>query len=219
MTFDEKEKLVIQFLQGGYPARQEKEISQQISDDPELQQLVEEHSKMISALASLSDVKMPGDLWRRKLRPAVIQQLSGKESEISIIEKIFSLLTAPKFRPALAGIGFVVIMVMSTVMLQNIFFASEPEPYDVALAKIEELREQYSEQLQVLIAEMEIRKELLLPEVQATYDELIIKIDENIAQAERVYAIYSSDEQAVMMLMNAYDDKTKTIQRFMNMTL
>lgn len=84
MPDEKKEKLVQRYLDGKLNIEEKHDFKQQLKSDPELKGLLDSYSMLFSDIKDLSEVKMPADLWKRKLMPAMRQEME-KEDWVKII--------------------------------------------------------------------------------------------------------------------------------------
>lgn len=115
--------------------------------------------------------------------------------------------------------AMVVVTISVTLFFQGQMTNEKLTPAQVALANIEKSRLEYVNQLSVLVKDMDDRKQNYDPEIWKVYERTSAKIDEAIADAERVYSVYSDDQEAIQALFAAYDKKAELIQQFMDMEM
>lgn len=216
MPDEKKEKLVQRYLDGKLNIEEKHDFKQQLKSDPELKGLLDSYSMLFSDIKDLSEVKMPADLWKRKLMPAMRQEM---EKEGLGKNNLVPLFTWKKLRPLVSVAAMVVVTISVTLFFQGQMTNEKLTPAQVALANIEKSRLEYVNQLSVLVKDMDDRKQNYDPEIWKVYERTSAKIDEAIADAERVYSVYSDDQEAIQALFAAYDKKAELIQQFMDMEM
>lgn len=220
MPEDRDDILVQQYLQGDLEPAERDAVRERLRSDQSLRELLEYYTLLGSDLRSLEgeDDRVPADLWKRRIRPAMAaaQRPAGEERRSG---NPFAFLFGPAMRPVLIAASFVVIVVSATLFLQQQVLTEPQQPYARALGRIEELRIQFVSELNVLLAEMDDRKPQMTPEMRTVYETTLTQIDEAIANAERFYAFHSDDQDAIQLLMAAYDHKAEFLQTFVNMEL
>ena len=75
---------------------------------------------------------------------------------------------------------FVVIIFAVTIVLQQQFFSDNSHQVSKTLEKIESLKQQFTAELNVLIGEMDGRKDLMPPQMREKYEETLALIDRAI---------------------------------------
>lgn len=219
MEFEQKEKMIQEYLTGDLSPEERQLMRKQIKSDPEMKELLEEYSLLFSDLKGLEHSSFPKDLWKRKIRPALEEHIERKETFWTRIGDFFSGFVSESMRPAIIAISFVIVIFAVTVVLQQQFFTDNSVQVSKSLEKIETLKQQFSAELNVLINEMEGRKELMPDTMREDYERTLAEIDEAIKAAERKYAIYSDDPEAIEQLMQAYNSKTEFLKTYLNFDL
>jgi hypothetical protein len=219
MIDEQREKLIQRYLDGELDGSERQEFREQLKNDSELQQLLQEYSLLSQDLKSLDDARLPKSFWRERLKPAMQAELGvDTRSFIERLSELFNM-RPESLRSAALGFVFVVLIIGTTVVLQNSFVKPGNEPYREAFARIESLRQEFLGELRVLSKEMDIRKEKLVPEVLAAYQQGLDEINKAIETAERYYAMNSDEQDAITRLMAAYDQKTNFLQQFLSLNI
>jgi hypothetical protein len=219
MTSHEKDLLVQRYIAGDLDRQERHQFREQLAHDAELKELLEHYSLLVGDLQDLSDAQMPADLWKRRIKPALQEHLDTEETFWTKVRSFFHGFIPKSLKPAFAVAGFIAAVVVITLVLQQQFLSEQVQPYARALDRIESLRAEFTAELDVLMNEMEGRKDRMTPQIRTMFDETMAKVDEAIEQAERIYAIYSDDEDAIGQLLAAYENKAKLLKQFINMDL
>ena len=216
MPEEQKEKLIQRYLDGKLSLEEKHDFKQQLKADPELKELLDSYSMLLSDMKDLDHPQMPVDLWKRKIKPALIEELQSQGKAPANVVSIFNW---KKLRSVMAVAALLIITFGVTIILQSQMTGEKLSPAQIALANIEKNRLEYVAQLDILEQEMESKKLNFDPMIWQIYDESMTKINEAIADAERVYSVYSDDQDAIRVLFTAYDNKAEVIQKFMDMEM
>lgn len=217
MTEDRDDVLIQRYLQDDLDPAEREAVRTRLRSEPALRELLEFYTLLSGDLRDLQDhdEKMPPDLWRRHIRPALA---AAQKPDAAKPFNLFEFLFGPAMRPVLVAASFLIIVVSATLFMQQAL--REPEkPYANALKRIEELRAQFVHELDVLLVKMDDRKPQMTEEMRTVYENTLTQIDEAIANAERFYAFHSDDQDAIQLLMTAYDHKAEFLNTFVKMEL
>lgn len=217
MPDERKEKLVQSYLDGKLTLEEKHNFKQELKTDPELKSLLDSYSMLFSDVKDLAEVTMPADLWKRKIKPAVLEEMQKDVSDKPA--PVISLFSWKRMGSIIAVAAMLVITVGVTLILQNQMTGEKLSPAQIALANIEKSRLEYVSQLAVLEQDMANRKSNYNPAIWEIYENTMSKMNEAIADAERVYSVYSDDQDAIRILFAAYDNKAEVIQKFMDMEM
>lgn len=216
MNDKSKEILVQRYIQGDMPPDERAAFKERLKEDPELRALMEHYNLLVSDLQDLGLPRVPADLWQRRIRPTVEANLRREDTFWTRLRAFFHGFIPKAARPALAMLSFVVVIFAVTIFLQQQMFSIENEPYARALAQIEKIRKDYNSVLTVLLQETNNHTSGMSPELRQAYADGLQKVDDAIADAERIYSLYANDEDAIEGLIAAYDKKSEFLRNWLN---
>ncbi len=213
---DYKDEILIQqYLLGDLEGPEREAFERRLRSEEELVRLLESYTTLSNGLQSLDDPEPPPDLWARRIRPAIAEQLHGTTGRPGSVLSFLGTLRSLFLQPAVVVTAFVVVILGITLLLQQQFISPRQEDnYERAMSNIQKLRDQFLAELDTLAMEMERRKPMLSPELRKVYDQTLKDIDESIAKAERFYFAYPDNSDAVQFLFAAYEKKVEFIEQF-----
>lgn len=216
MSKETKEILIQRYMQGDMPPDERAAFREQLQDDPELRALLEQYSLLLHDLQDLGLPRMPADLWQRKIKPAVEANIERPETFWTRMRRFFHGFIPKAARPAIAAIAFVAVIVAVTFFMQQQISTIYEEPYARELAQIEKIRNDYAAVLSTLQRDANDHVKQMSPDLREAYAASLKKMDDAIADAERLYSIYSDDEDAINGLITAYDNKSEFLRNWLN---
>ena len=213
---DQRDEILIQrYLLGELEGSEREDFERRLESEEALACLLDAYRSLCDGLHLLEDPEPPADLWARRIRPAIAEQLDIAGERPNAGFSFLEALRLQFLKPAVVVAAFVVVIVGITLLLQyQIVSPVQEDRYEKAISNIQKLRDQFLAELDTLTFEMEKRKPMLSSELRKVYDQTLKDIDESIAKAERFYFAYPNDSDAVQFLFAAYEKKVEFIEQF-----
>ncbi|HUX08592.1 MAG TPA: hypothetical protein VMX35_14925 [Acidobacteriota bacterium] len=213
---DQRDEILIQrYLLGELEGSEREDFERRLESEEALACLLDSYRSLCDGLHLLEDPEPPADLWARRIRPAIAEQLDIAGERPNAGFSFLEALRLQFLKPAVVVAAFVVVIVGITLLLQyQIVSPVQEDRYEKAISNIQKLRDQFLAELDTLTFEMEKRKPMLSSELRKVYDQTLKDIDESIAKAERFYFAYPNDSDAVQFLFAAYEKKVEFIEQF-----